>query len=282
MDCVERQMRNRGGVMNRTHDKQINRELLSEHINTGLLQGDYQIYLQPKFDLSNNQFTGAEALVRYLGKDKKVIRPDKFIPYLEETEAIYYVDLYVLNRIASLIHTEEKAGNYLNKISVNFSRVTLKKENIIECMLDICAKNGISPKRICIEMTETSDLMDIDELQILTQKIRSHGFLLSLDDYGSGYSNVILLANIKFDEIKIDKSIVREMDYNEKARQIVKTIISMGKTYLNTIIVAEGIESLKTLNLLKSYHCDQGQGYYLSKPMELQTFVRVTRNKSFI
>lgn len=240
-------------------------------IKEDMKQGKYRIYLQPQMHITTGVLVGAEALIRKEEKEE-IIYPDAFIPYFEKEGVIRYIDLYVLEEVVKFLKEEAKFTNTSFTISVNFSRVTLLEKNIVCKMASIAHKHQVNTSKICIEVTESMNMMSMEDLIKLAKEIKDAGFKLSLDDYGSHYSNVTILANIDFDEVKLDKSIIQILSENKKARSIVSSTIHMCKGFHRTHIVAEGIETKETLAILKEMKCDYGQGYYFSKAITIEEF----------
>jgi len=157
-------------------------------------------------------------------------------------------------------------------ISVNFSRVTLLEPYIVDVISGICAENNVSPSSITIEVTESVGKMDNEQLKELIKKLKTAGFSISLDDFGSQYSNLAILAALDFDEVKFDRSLVSTLEENEKSRVVMENGMSLCRALQGTSSLAEGIETKGQLELLSSYRCDYGQGYYFSRPIPLDEF----------
>ena len=234
--------------------------------------GNYVVYLQPKVQLENRSIFGAEALVRMKDSDGKLIPPVNFIPALESENAIRYVDFFVLETVCKTLADWRKHGINMISMSVNFSRITLLEADVVNKMLQICNKYKIPPRWITIEVTESIGSMDTVALKELIHSIKLAGFSVSLDDFGSQYSNLSLLSSIDFDELKFDKSMVDNIAINEKSQVIMRYAIDMGLSLNDTISVAEGIETSEQLKLLLQMNCKYGQGYLFSKPIPIEDF----------
>ncbi len=239
---------------------------------TAIDSGNYIVYLQPKVHLENRSIFGAEALIRMKDSDGKLIPPINFIPALESENAIRYVDFFVLETVCKTLAEWHKQGINMISMSVNFSRITLLEADVVDTMLRICRKYKIPPKWITIEVTESIGSMDTVALKDLIHNIKKAGFSVSLDDFGSQYSNLSLLSNIDFDELKFDKSMVDNIAVNEKSQVIMRYAIDMGLSLNDTISVAEGIETPEQLKLLLQMNCKYGQGYLFSKPIPIEEF----------
>ena len=271
-------------VIEAEHTMQLNKEKYYQKKNKRILkskilkvlkeeirQGKFSIYLQPQIDINSYELVGAEALIRK--HDKGLLYyPDTFIPFYEAEGVIQFIDLYVLEEVIKFIKIESKQGIPLFSISINFSRLTLIEKNIVSKMLEICMKHQVQPNKVCIEITESLNMMGMNELVSISEKIKKAGFKLSLDDYGSDYSNITILANIDFDEVKLDKNIIQILHKNTKAKSIVSATISMCKNFKNTQVVAEGVETKETLDILRELNCDYVQGYYFSKALSVEDF----------
>lgn len=234
--------------------------------------GNYVVYLQPKVQLDNRNIFGAEALVRLKDSDGKLIPPINFIPTLESENAIRYVDFFVLETVCKTLADWHSQGIDMISMSVNFSRLTLLEANVVDTMVQICNKYHIPPKWITIEVTESIGSIDSIALKELIRSIKQAGFSVSLDDFGSHYSNISLLSNIDFDELKFDKSMVDNLAVNEKSQVIMRYAIDMGLSLNDTISVAEGIETPEQLKILLQMNCKYGQGYLFSRPIPIEEF----------
>lgn len=244
---------------------------IESQMEDALKNGELKMYLQPKFDLHSDSFCGAEALVRWEGKDKKMIYPDAFIPIFERTGFITKLDFFMFEEACKTLKRWEKMGNIPLKISVNISRKNLNVPEFIPNLLECSKKYGIDKNQLELELTE-SCVFDNVELMIETGKIlREHGFQISMDDFGSGYSSVSLLEALPLDTIKLDKGFFSEDMSNKKRFILVKSIIDMVKK-LDMVALAEGIETEEEVMILKKIGCDVIQGYYFGRPMPLDEF----------
>lgn len=235
--------------------------------------GKYKVYLQPKMDLQSQTLCGAEALIRGTDMDGKIVTPDRFISLFESKGIIRHIDFFVLESVCKIIKDLHSKGKDIGNISVNFSRITLLEHHVVDFMVGTCNDYGISPSKITIEITESNSKLETDELISLIYKIKDAGFDVSLDDYGTKYSDMTMLTNIGFDEIKIDRSIISELTTNEKTRTIIQHTIKMLKELRMCKIVAEGIETTEELGIVKEYGCDYGQGYHFSRPITVEEFM---------
>ena len=255
-------------VSDYNHKSSLAKQLLGD-----IKAGRYIVYLQPKISLADGRLCGAEALIRGTDKAGMLIYPDNFIPLYESQGIIRHIDFYVLDTVCKLMGYLNRVGKEIDNVSVNFSRITLLEYGVVRRMQEICQKYGILPQSITIEVTESTAKLQLDELAELVAKIKEAGFCISLDDYGSKYSNLSVLSNIAFDEIKLDRSIISDLTVNDNTRTIVQYTIKMLKELKLSRVVAEGIETSAELNIVKQYGCDYGQGYHFSRPIPIWEFL---------
>lgn len=248
------------------------KENLSQQLLAEIKEGCFRVYLQPKIDLNSGKVKGAEALVRKIAADGSLIKPDKFIWKYEEEDIIRHVDFFVLDTVCTMIADWQKKKLAPLRISVNFSRITLMEHDIVEKIKRICKNHDVSPEYICIEVTETVEAIGEQELKKLVNELNEEGFKVSLDDFGTKYSSLAMLTSIDFNEVKLDRSLICDLEENEKKRIIAQYIIEMCKELSPVFSVAEGIENEEQKELLKQFKCTEGQGFYFAKPMDAESF----------
>ena len=231
---------------------------------------EFKAYLQPKFSISQNKIVGAEALVRWIEDSGKIIYPNDFIPLFEEMGFIVDLDIYILKNVCLKIKNWIKAGLDVVPISVNFSRMHLKKENFVKELSEICDSYGDIRKYIEIELTETAVSESSAVLEKVITQLKEAGFSVAIDDFGAGYSSLGMLKNYTVDTLKLDKSFFDEND-DDRGVVVIEGIILMAQQ-LGIKIVAEGIEQQSQIDFLASIHCDTVQGYFYAKPMSLAEF----------
>ena len=248
----------------------------SDEVAREISEGRFVVYYQPQVDIQTEKIVGAEALVRKKDVDGSLIPPNKFIPFYEREGVIGLVDLHVLDTACATMHNWLEEGHDL-QLSVNFSRVTLLEPGIVDEMCRICEQNQVSTSHFNIEVTESISKMDHDQLRSLIQSIHKAGFTISLDDFGSQYSNLAILAAMDFDEIKFDKSLIKALEHNRKSQVVMENSVRMCRDLEGTSSLAEGIETRGQLELLADYRCNYGQGYYFSKPVPREEFQRMLK-----
>ncbi len=245
------------------------RELVQE-----IEAGAFEIFLQPKVMLSTKQIISAEALVRKRTSDGNYISPDKFIPIYESEKTVKHLDLHVVELVCIMLK-DWIANDYPLKISVNLSRVSLLENTIVTEIIDICKKYDIPPKWLDFEIAENGGKIDYSILRKRLESISEAGFSVSLDDFGSEYSNLLMLTTMEFSQIKIDKSLINQLGTGNKNMAIVEHAIKLCQDSTNTQTLAEGIETDSQCELLEKFNCDYGQGYLFAKPMPVSEFLQV-------
>ncbi|MFI3249612.1 MAG: bifunctional diguanylate cyclase/phosphodiesterase [Eubacteriales bacterium] len=237
-----------------------------------IAEDEFLVYLQPQIDLETEKVVGAEALIRRFDKKhQKMIFPDQFIPFYEQNSVIRHVDLFVVRK-ACLILLEWIHCEHEMPISVNLSRVTLTEHGIVDTISDILDEYNVPHHLIIIEVTERIGLVENEVASTLVDEFKSRGFRLSLDDFGCAYSNIVTLATISVDEVKIDKSLVDNVLTNAKNSVIVKNMLAMCLELEGTHTLAEGIETQEQAEFLRSVKCQLGQGYLYSRPIPNEEF----------
>ena len=222
-------------------------------------------FFQPKVDLKTREVIGAEALARWIHPEKGIVPPDQFIALSEKENLIHDLTFLMLDESLKQCSQWLKSGKRLN-IAVNMSPQVLTDLNFPDWLFAEIIKYDLDPSQVIIEVTESSLFNELnDSLDILT-RLRLKGFKLSIDDYGTGYSSMKQLKSVPFTELKIDQSFVKEGDTDSEARIICKSTIELGHK-LNMSVIAEGIETESVFNILKESGCNEGQGYFIGKPM---------------
>lgn len=237
-----------------------------------IAEGRFKVYLQPKINLQTGLIEGAEALVRKIDEQGVIIAPDNFIPGYEENGLINYIDIFVLKTVCRMLKDWRERGGRVFKMSVNVSRVTLIAEDTIKNSVAICKKYGIDPCLIDVEITESFGLLEKELLVDLIKRMHEAGFSISMDDFGTSFSNLELLSQVHFDTVKFDKSLTDSIVDNPKTQILFKAAVSMCREFGDTLTLAEGIENEEQLKVLQKLGCQLGQGYYFARPLPEDEF----------
>ena len=244
--------------------------------------GSFMVYYQPKVDSRTGITVGAEALIRFFDEAHGIVGPIHFIEILEENRCSHLIDLFVLDEVCKAQKHRCINEKRVVPVSVNFSKNTLEYAGLLEQVKEIMNRYDLPEGLVQIEITESVGDMDVALINNIAQSLISMGFRLSMDDFGTKYSNLEMLFKFPFSIAKIDRSLVKNLESNEKSRIMLKHLISMIKE-LGIECVAEGAETVEQVRLLQKFGCNIIQGYFYSKPVTLDVFtsefVEKTRNQ---
>lgn len=231
-------------------------------------------FLQPKYELRHETVAGAEALVRWIDPVEGMIFPNEFIPLFEKNGYISKLDLYTFEEICKLIERWDMAGCQVLPIAVNLSRANFSNPDFFDAYERLVKKYNIPAGSIEFEFTESLLYENMDDLNRLVTKIHNLGFSCSIDDFGSGYSSLNMLKDVRVDVLKLDRVFFIEGDDSKRAKDVIQSVISLAKA-LNLKTVSEGIELQEQVDFLKEMGCDFVQGYIFAKPMTITAFERL-------
>ena len=255
-----------------TRNRLYNEKRLEDNMNKALEKDEFIVYYQPKYSLNDgNEIEGAEALIRWDSPEMGFISPIDFIPLFEKNGFIVNVDMFVFEEVCKTINKWINEGYTPVPISVNMSRVHLYRDNFIENITDLINKYNISPKFIELELTESVVFDNLDILINIMKKLKEIGFIISMDDFGSGYSSLNLLKDLPFDVLKLDRGFLIETTDTKRGKIIISKIVEMAKA-INIKVICEGVETYEQVEFLKEIGCDKVQGYLFAKPMVLDEF----------
>jgi EAL domain-containing protein (putative c-di-GMP-specific phosphodiesterase class I)/DNA-binding NarL/FixJ family response regulator len=242
----------------------------------GLRAGQFEPFFQPKVDFRSGRLVGAEALARWVHPELGVIAPYAFIPLLEQQRQIDELTFVMLKKSAEACRALHQQGHVLT-ISINLSLVSLDDATLADKIIGIVRQTGIDPKYIVLEITESAAMTDAGHALENLTRLCMNGFVLSIDDYGTGYSSMQQLTRIAFGELKIDQSFVKDFAENESLRIVVESSIEMAHK-LQVKSVAEGVETQQDWDILKRAGCDTAQGYFIAKPLARADFTSFIEN----
>lgn len=249
-------------------------------IERALQNHEFEVYYQPKYNIKLNRFIGAEALIRWHHPEKGFITPGAFIPFAEQTGQIAEIDRFVLDQVCKDIVSWKENKTRLLMISVNLSRNEILKSDVVEMYKSTLEKYHVSPLLIEIEITESAATKDILYTCRILEQLKHLRFRTSMDDFGTGYSSLSYLKKMPVDTLKLDKSFFDEIEIDKRSRDIVSTTIKLAKA-LEMSVIAEGIETEKQIQFLKTTDCDCIQGYYYARPLSKSEYESFLRNNKF-
>lgn len=245
--------------------KAMKRLALEKSMRRAFERDEFRVFYQPKIDLDTNLIIGMEALVRWQHPELGFIPPDDFIPLAEETGLILPLGEWILRTACAQTKVWQDEGFDLD-IAVNFSACQFEQQNLTETINRIIRETGINPELLNLELTESSIMRNAESAVEILRELKKTGIRVSIDDFGTGYSSLSYLKRLPIDVLKIDKSFVMHVTTNPEDAALVIAIISLAHN-LRLKVVAEGIETEEQLRFLHLLRCDEGQGYFFSKPI---------------
>ena len=234
--------------------------------------GNIELYIQPKISITGNCVVGGEALVRMRDQQGGIIMPGRFVPVLEQIGLIDRLDKIMIEKVFAFQRQCLDTQKIVYPISVNVSKQEFTNLKFAENIFRLQKQYQIEPGLIEFELVESTFVNNLSSIIETISCLRKEGFLISVDDFGAGYSSLNQIANIPADTIKLDGIFARESLYTNKGRAVIKSLITMLKD-VHYQVVFEGIENQEQLELAASYGCDTVQGFYYSPPVMAQEFV---------
>jgi diguanylate cyclase (GGDEF)-like protein len=253
------------------HDKITKEKQIESNMYVAIKNHEFLVYMQPKIDLATSKINGAEALVRWRLPSGEILGPMEFIPLFEKNGFINELDFYVYEKTFQAIRQWLDMGKREIVVSVNVSRSHLKDPHFIERLEELLNKYQISTRLIELEITESMFFIELDRVKYIIKSLRRRGFIISIDDFGSGYSSLNMLKTLPIDILKLDRDFFMKNEMGSQDKIVISGIISLAKG-LGLKVISEGVETSEQLSFLKESLCDMAQGYLFYKPMPLDEF----------
>lgn len=247
----------------------IFKQQLIGEFETALNENQFCMYLQPQTDKDGNML-GAEALIRWNHPNMGLIMPGAFIECFEDAGIIYRLDNYIWEEAAKQLKIWKDSG-YNYYISVNISAKDFYHIDVYQTFKNLVSKYGIDTDKLHIEITETALSEDKQAAHKTIERLHDEGFIIEIDDFGSGYSSFNFLKDVCADVIKIDRVFLKKSSHEERGEQILRSIISLSHD-IGMDVITEGVENVDQLSMLAKMNCDWFQGYYFSKPITVGDF----------
>lgn len=247
----------------------INEQKVISEFEQAIRSGQFHAYIQPQIS-ADGRIIGGEALVRWLHPDEGLVAPYKFIDIYERTGLISRLDPYIWE-LACIQLKKWKDEGRQHYISVNISPKDFLLINVYETLVSLVERYGIDPRRLHLEITETCIMDNPGEQLPLIDRLRSYGFIVEIDDFGSGYSSLNTLKDLTADALKIDMGFLRKTENTDRSMTILKMIVALAKS-LNMEVITEGVETKEQVDFLTEFGCDVFQGYFFAKPMPVADF----------
>ncbi|MEJ2446295.1 MAG: EAL domain-containing protein, partial [Exilibacterium sp.] len=249
---------------------------LENALRQALNQHQLQLYFQPQQEIHTGNVVGCEALLRWNHPTFGMVSPTEFVPIAEDSGQIPMIGEWVLRSAVKQIKVWERAGLPLVPVAVNLSVAQFRQLNLNEIIIQILKENSLAPKYLELELTETIPMEDPAAAIDITTRLHQSGIKLSIDDFGTGYSSLSYLKRLNIHKLKIDQSFVRDIATDPEDEEIVRAIIGLAKS-LKMRTIAEGVETIEQLEILRAQGCDEIQGFYYSKPLTAMAFEQLLR-----
>ncbi|MBR3770861.1 MAG: EAL domain-containing protein [Clostridium sp.] len=262
--------------MDKIIDEQMTSQQVQEQFENAIKEKQFVAYFQPQYNHSTGMMIGAEALARWIHPERGLISPGVFIPALEESKQIVELDFYIFEYTCAFIRKCINENLHIIPISTNFSRYDIFQNGFIEKLEQIRSRYDIPVKYLRVELTESIAMMREAEVNAIIQRLNTLGYLVEMDDFGSGFSSLNVLKDISFDIIKIDMKFISSITQNNRAGIILSSVVRMAQ-WLGMPIIAEGVETTEQSNFLKSIGCDYIQGFLYSKPLPEDELYRMIK-----
>jgi len=252
----------------------VERQSIEEGLRHALERQEFTLHYQPKVNLKSGEITGAEALIRWKHPNRGQIPPAQFIPIAEDCGLILPIGNWVLREACKQARAWADAGLPPTTMAVNISAREFHGEHFLEGVLDILEETGLDPHYLELELTESVLMKRTEHTQFIMKTLRAKGIQVAVDDFGTGYSSLSYLTKFSIDTLKIDQSFIRKITTAPNEATIVTAMISMGRN-LKLRVVAEGVETQAELAFLQAHQCEEGQGYYFSRPVLPKQFAKL-------
>ena len=254
--------------------KLLREQAITEAMETALNEGQFVVYYQPKYSLNNDCMAGAEALVRWVHPELGFLSPGEFIPLFEKNGFITRLDRYVWENVCATLRLWREKGYPQLSVSVNVSRADVYHTDLADTLLEIIRKYGVEPAQLHLELTESAYTENPAQILSTVEHLRELGFIIEMDDFGSGYSSLNMLNQMKLDILKLDMKFIRSETSKPMEQGILRFIVGLAR-WLNLSVVAEGVETREQLERLREIGCDYVQGYFFARPMPAGEFEKL-------
>lgn len=256
---------------NSLRDKLLRQQAIIDSMESALKGGQFQVFFQPKYRIRDDHLAGAEALARWTHPQWGMLSPAEFIPLFEKNGFITKLDQFVWEEVCRKLKAWEKRGYSDFPVSVNVSRADIYSVDIADLLISIVQKYELAPERLHLEITESAYTENSKQLIEVVSRLRELGFIIEMDDFGSGYSSLNMLNQMPIDVLKLDMKFIQSETAKPLERGILQFVIDLARR-MRLSVVAEGVETREQLDRLLEVDCDYVQGYYFARPMPAEEF----------
>ena len=257
------------------HEEILNKRLHEtntlDELDRAFLNDEFVIFLQPQVDIVKNEVVSAEALIRWDKPGRGIVPPSEFIPVFENNGMIAKLDYYVWELACRQLRRWKDLGYTERSISVNISAKDFYMSDLYDSITSLVEKYEINPVNLRLEITESAFVLDVKKQMELVIKLQAYGFIIEIDDFGSGYSTLNSLKDIMVDVLKMDLKFFEKSSHRDRAQKIVCSVITLANE-LDMPVIAEGVESYEDVKMLKEAGCQMIQGYFFGKPMSIAEY----------
>ena len=263
------------------HERELFNEKLINDMDRAIAEKQFVVFYQPKYNITGEvpRLSSAEALIRWFHPELGMVSPGKFIPLFEENGLIQKLDRYVWREAAAQIRRWKDKYSRTIPVSVNVSRIDIYDADLESLLGEIVSSNGLEPGEYLLEITESAYTDNSTQIVEKVQRLREQGFRVEMDDFGSGYSSLNMLADLPIDALKLDMRFVRNIAENSKDLRLVELVIDIAR-FLCVPVISEGVETEEQYRLLQKAGCDIIQGYYFSKPVPEEEFNKLIEKET--
>jgi diguanylate cyclase (GGDEF)-like protein/PAS domain S-box-containing protein len=255
----------------------VERQFIEEGLRRALERQEFELYYQPKVNLTTGAITGAEALIRWLHPTRGLVSPTDFIPVAEDCGLILPIGAWALREACKQAQAWIDGGLPTMTMAVNVSAMEFRNKNFLDGLVAILAETGFDPKLLELELTESVLMKHAASTAVILRTLRESGVRVAVDDFGTGYSSLSYLQKFPIDAVKIDQSFIRQISTAGDDTTIVKAVIGMARG-LKLRVIAEGVETQEEAAFLRAYRCEEAQGYFFSRPVPAQQFAIFLKN----
>ena len=259
-------------------DLLLEEQTILRDMDFALEENQFCIYLQPIYSLKVDRPVSAEALVRWIHPTKGVLSPGRYIPLFEKNGFIVQLDRFVWECACKFLHARQERGECIVPISVNVSRLNFYNDDFFDTIVHLLKKYHLEPWMLKLEITESAYTDNPYQLLNVMKKFQNYGIKILMDDFGSGYSSLNMLKNVIVDTLKVDMNFVQDLENSQRAAAIVEAVVQLAKN-IHMDVIIEGVETKAQIDFLESIGCDLIQGYYFSRPVPEEEFIKLLDEK---
>jgi EAL domain-containing protein (putative c-di-GMP-specific phosphodiesterase class I) len=252
----------------------VERQSLEGQLRYALERDELLLHYQPKINLKTRAITSVEALVRWQHPERGLLLPGQFLTIAEDTGMIVAIGQWVLREACRQTREWLDAGLLAVPVAVNISSLEFGNEQFSDGIQVALKNNRLDPRYLELELTESVLMRHAESATSALEKLKAIGVRLAVDDFGTGYSSLSYLTRFPIDTLKLDQSFVHDINSSEDDAIVVSAVITMGNSLRHTVI-AEGVETLEQLSFLQAHGCEEGQGYYFSRPVAAPQFAKL-------